>query len=227
MGSPDLFFLHLLNMSNIRGKLRQQYIDNWLEGNEDPDVEVKPTRIDGKYIVRSRLRASDEDGVRARIPPNPSPTNPSPTNTAAETEDQKPKFEEKDISSNAAENNSKDPITEIDSKDPITEIDSKATENNSKDPIGQRPASGFAGVPENDIMEEILKQLKIINDERHAKEIKKAKKKELQQAIRKEFVRHRVIVEDPDPIPTPEPQTVYVDRTPIRMRRRLDLRNKR
>ena len=206
-------------MSNIRGKLRQQYIDNWLEGHEDPDVEVKPTRIDGKYIVRER-----------RVPSNPSPATPearpgrTPINTAAETEDQKPKFEEKDISSNdagndskaAADNNSEAPITENNSK--TTDNNSEAAENNSKAPL-----------PENDIMEEILKQLKIINDERQAKQIKKAKKKELQQAIRKEFVRHRVIVEDPEPIqfPDPEPQTVYIEKTPIRMRRRLDLRNKR
>ena len=206
-------------MSNIRGKLRQQYIDNWLEGHEDPDVEVKPTRIDGKYIVRQR-RASSEAEVRARVPSNPSPTNPSPINTVADTEDQKPKFEEKDISSNDAENNSKVRGTRASSEaeDPITENNSKAAENNSK-----------ASLPENDIMEEILKQLKIINDERQAKQIKKAKKKELQQAIRKEFVRHRVIVEDPEPIqfPDPEPQTVYIEKTPIRMRRRLDLRNKR
>ena len=37
---------------SIRGRVRQQYIDNWLSGQEDPNVEVKPTRVDGKYIVR-------------------------------------------------------------------------------------------------------------------------------------------------------------------------------
>ena len=78
----------------------------------------------------------------------------------------------------------------------------------------------------SEIMNEILKELKIINDERQAKQLKKQKKKELQQAIRKEFVRHRVIVEDPDPRPEPEPERIYIDRTPIRVRRRLNLLNK-
>ena len=159
--------------------------------------------------------------------PGRTPTNPSPINTVADTEDQKPKFEEKDISSNDAEIDSKDPVrgTRASSEAGVPENNSKATDNNSEATENNSKAS----LPENDIMEEILKQLKIINDERQAKQIKKAKKKELQQAIRKEFVRHRVIVEDPDPTPepVPEPQTVYIEKTPIRMRRRLDLRNKR
>jgi hypothetical protein len=69
-------------MSNIRGKLRQQYIDNWLEGHEDPDVEVKPTRIDGKYIVRYK-----------NLPEPPKQFIP-PANTPSEVQDQKPKAAE-------------------------------------------------------------------------------------------------------------------------------------
>ena len=46
--------------SSIRGKLRQQYIDNWLAGNEDPDVEVIPTRVEGKYIVKHRTQVQSD-----------------------------------------------------------------------------------------------------------------------------------------------------------------------
>ena len=47
-------------MSAIRGKLRQQYIDNWLAGNEDPEVEVIPTRVEGKYIVKHRTQVQSD-----------------------------------------------------------------------------------------------------------------------------------------------------------------------
>ena len=41
-------------MTSIRGKKRQEYIQRWLNGEEDPEVEVMPTRVEGKYIVRPR-----------------------------------------------------------------------------------------------------------------------------------------------------------------------------
>ena len=189
-------------MSNIRGKLRQQYIDNWLEGHEDPDVEVKPTRIDGKYIVRYK-----------NLPEPPKQFNP-PANTPSEVQDQKPKAAEVIPNNESSDDNSNESSADI------------PNESNCVAAYKADPAHGGANV-QPDIMQEILEQLKIINDERHAKELKKAKKKELQQAIRKEFVRHRVLVEDPDPAPEPTPQTVYIDRPPIKMRRRLDLRANR
>ena len=40
--------------NNIRGLKRQSIIDNWLNGVEDPNFEVVPTRAEGKYIVKQR-----------------------------------------------------------------------------------------------------------------------------------------------------------------------------
>ena len=40
--------------NRIRGKKRQEIIDKWLKGVEDPDVEVKPTKKDNRYIVRPK-----------------------------------------------------------------------------------------------------------------------------------------------------------------------------
>ena len=63
---------------SIRGKLRQQYIDNWLAGNEDPDVEVIPTRVEGKYIVKHRTQVqSDPVEVQpSQDPPKVEDNNP-------------------------------------------------------------------------------------------------------------------------------------------------------
>lgn len=179
---------------SIRGRARQQYIDNWLSGQEDPNVEVKPTRVDGKYIVRYKNL-------------------PSPSNASTEVEDVNEIKNEPEI---------KEPITES-IKESIEEPVKEQVIEQVKDEVEKQQNNGNNN---SEIMNEILKELKIINDERQAKQLKKQKKKELQQAIRKEFVRHRVIVEDPDPRPEPEPERIYIDRTPIKVRRRLNLLNK-
>ena len=43
---------------SIRGKKREEYVREWLEGKENPDVEVIPTKKEGKYIVRERVKNS-------------------------------------------------------------------------------------------------------------------------------------------------------------------------
>ena len=40
--------------NRIRGKKRKEIIDNWLKGIEDPDIEVKPTKKENRYIVKSK-----------------------------------------------------------------------------------------------------------------------------------------------------------------------------
>ena len=57
-------------MASIRGKKRQEYIQKWLNGEEDPEVEVKPTRVEGKYIVRPREQ-------NETLEDNPPPTSAS------------------------------------------------------------------------------------------------------------------------------------------------------
>ena len=46
----------------VRGVKRNQIIQRWLQGIEDPEYEVFPTKKDGKYIVK--LRESPLDGVK-------------------------------------------------------------------------------------------------------------------------------------------------------------------
>lgn len=39
----------------VRGMKRNQIIQRWLQGIEDPDYEVFPTKKEGKYIIKPRL----------------------------------------------------------------------------------------------------------------------------------------------------------------------------
>ena len=171
----------------ITGKLRTQYINEWLEGVENPDVEVKPMRDEGRFIVRYK---NTQNGTADQNVTEPSSEAP------AEIE--------------AADTNSNNQPVEVVAK---VGDENKPTAQSDEDEGNN-----------NEILTQIFNQLRIINEERHAKQLRKEQKKELQHAIRKEFVRHRVLVEDPDPRPEPEP--VYIDRTPVRMRRRLNLLNK-
>ena len=47
--------------NRIRGKKRQEIIDNWIKGIEDPDVEVQPTKKENRYIVRPKANKEKEE----------------------------------------------------------------------------------------------------------------------------------------------------------------------
>ena len=46
--------------NRIRGKKREEVINNWLKGVEDPNVEVKPTKQEGRYIVKAKKEEPKE-----------------------------------------------------------------------------------------------------------------------------------------------------------------------
>lgn len=45
--------------SRIRGRKRREVIEKWLSGVEDPDIEVIPTKSEGRYIVKQRTSHVD------------------------------------------------------------------------------------------------------------------------------------------------------------------------
>lgn len=48
-------------MSNyVRGLKRQQIINRWLQGHDDPDFEVFPTKKEGKFIVKKRAEPLEQ-----------------------------------------------------------------------------------------------------------------------------------------------------------------------
>lgn len=42
-------------------KRRQEIIKNWLDGKEDDEYDVIPTKIDGKYILRPKNKNSEQN----------------------------------------------------------------------------------------------------------------------------------------------------------------------
>lgn len=67
---------------SIRGKKRQDIIDKWLRGEEDPEFEVQPTRNEGKYIIKPRdskeLKPDnpvEENQQKPQVSANHPPTN--------------------------------------------------------------------------------------------------------------------------------------------------------
>ena len=179
---------------SIRGLIRQEIIDNWLNGEEDPNFDVIPTRIEGKYIVKQKTLA-------AGIPNSDSPE----MQLASKQDDKSQTAETRDENNNDKETPDEEPVN-------------PEPDNSSKSYVSF----------DRELTNEILNQLKMINDDRKALYEKKQKKKELRRAIHKEFARSRVMVEgssdDEAPMPpAPPPQPVYIERKPIMVRRRLNL----
>ena len=114
-------------------------------------------------------------------------------------------------------------------------------ENVSEEPISEQNIPEETEIKNEPVVEkpnykqDILNQLKLMNEsfnafneERRLKKEKKQKKKEMKQLIHKEFVKNRVMVEGSDEeIDESEPQVVYIEKpAPIRIRRRLNLTDK-
>ena len=73
---------------SIRGKKREEYVREWLEGKENPDVEVIPTKKEGKYIVRERVKVEPVKvgEENAKVEDEKSELNNTEKNTALEPE---------------------------------------------------------------------------------------------------------------------------------------------
>ena len=184
--------------NNIRGLKRQSIIDNWLNGVEDPNFEVVPTRAEGKYIVKQRT------GSNKPLMTENMNNGPSEARDASKQDDN---------SQTAAPeaNNSTN-------KDVSAENDKNEEEEET---TMESPMQDYVSF-DRELTNEILNQLKLINDDRRARDEKKQKKKELRRAIHKEFARSRVMVEDSSD--EEQPQPIIVERPPpIRVRRRLNL----
>ncbi len=66
---------------SIRGKQRAEYIQKWLQGEEDPEVEVIPTKAEGRYIVRRRETVAPETTTTVEND-NPSQSSAIPSATS-------------------------------------------------------------------------------------------------------------------------------------------------
>ena len=184
--------------NNIRGLKRQEIIDNWLNGVEDPNFEVVPTRAEGKYIVKQRT------GSNKTLMTENTNNSPSETHIASKQDDN---------SQTAAPEANNSTNKAVSAENDKNEEEEETTM--------ESPMQNYVSF-DRELTNEILNQLKLINDDRRARDEKKQKKKELRRAIHKEFARSRVMVEDSSDEEPPQP--IIVERPPpIRVRRRLNL----
>ena len=51
---------------SVKGNKRKQLIEEWLRGEENSEYEVKPTRREGKYIIRKRDKSAER--INPRLP---------------------------------------------------------------------------------------------------------------------------------------------------------------
>ncbi len=184
--------------NNIRGLKRQSIIDNWLNGVEDPNFEVVPTRAEGKYIVKQRT------GNNKPLMTENMNNGPSEAQIASKQDDNS-----QTAAPEANNSTNKDVSAENDKSD------------GEEETTMESPMQNYVSF-DRELTNEILNQLKLINDDRRARDEKKQKKTELRRAIHKEFARSRVMVEDSSDEEPPQP--IIVERPPpIRVRRRLNL----
>ena len=132
-------------------------------------------------------------------------------------------------------------VEEVKNTEPEVKENNVPEENVSEEPISEQNIPEETEIKNEPVIEkpnykqDILNQLKLMNEsfnafneERRLKKEKKQKKKEMKQLIHKEFVKNRVMVEGSDEEEIdPEPQVVYIEKpAPIRIRRRLNLTDK-
>ena len=194
--------------ARIRGKKREELINNWLQGKDDDEFDVIPTKNEGKYIIRHKTK-NNNISEQTVSEPSDIPEQPIPEQTISEPNNA-------EITEDITENNA--------------EIKQTPVKNTRTKSMKESPS-------QQNLTLDILNQLKNIqssfhefNEERRKKQEKKAKKKEMKHIIHKEFAKNRVMIEDSDDdeeYKNNEPQIVYVEKpAPIRTRRRLNLLNR-
>ena len=178
---------------------RLQVIQKWLNGRDDEEYEVFPTKTEGKYIVRPR-----------KEPLNKPPVEPPSEPAATEPQDEEPTVESTD----------EPPVKPLPKK--ITRTKSQA----QSPQIYSRSEVGFANDPTINI--EILNQLKLLGEEfkneRAKKEQKKMIKEVVQKQMRKPYYQYTQpqYIQEPNEIEEPEepaPPPPQIQPQSIRRRR--------
>ena len=202
-------------MRVFKGKEREEIINKWLSGIDDPEIEVKPTKQEGRYIVRERKNIKNNCAENASHLRTSSEIKTEKTENVEKTEDA-----ENDEKTNSAEN--------AEQTNSVENASRLRTLSEEPQKIKTNERSLETKFDNNDISLQILNELKILNEQKRIKNEKKAEKKKLKKAIRKEFIKNKVMVEDSDSEQEEqEQQVIYVEQPrPIRTRKRLNLLNR-
>lgn len=170
----------------VRGVKRNQIIQRWIQGIDDPDYEVFPTKKEGKYIVK----------LREKSEPKTSPDGNGSTGIPADENEP----ENEPPTENEPENGSLGiPCHQI------------SPENEPSVAAKPRSRSTSTAVPrstvDSTINLEILEQLRNLGEELRNDRFKKEQKQYIKHVVNKELSKSRIRSRYvPDIFPEPEPE---------------------
>lgn len=173
----------------VRGVKRNQIIQRWIQGIDDPDYEVFPTKKEGKYIVKLREKSEPK-------------TNPDGNGSKTSPDENEPPTE------NEPENGSLGiPCHQI---SPENEP-SVAAKPRSRSTSTAVPRSTVDSTIRNSEVQginlEILEQLRNLGEELRNDRFKKEQKQYIKHVVNKELSKSRIRSRYvPDIFPEPEPE---------------------
>ena len=148
-------------MSNyVRGLKRQQIIERWIHGHDDPDYEVFPTKKEGRYVVKKRVE---------------------PLQQNEEVNDDEEQNEEPE-DENIEEQVNEEPKSKPKPKPPLKRT-VKSKQITTPKPKASNTSDMTVGI-------EILEQLKLLGEEMKHQRKKKEQKEVIKQVVQKQLTKN-------------------------------------
>jgi hypothetical protein len=180
---------------------RQEIINNWLEGIDDPDYDVKPLAEEGKYKVMKRKTPLPQSSIE-NIEPNEE-SEPEPESPEPEPESPEPEISPKWTQSNLRTANEVSPVEIKKQVKPKPRIIERVIKQ-----VDPKPPKQLKKLEETNA--QILEHLKQIGDDM----AKKRQKKEIQQEVQYQIQSTRQ--------PDGSNETTIIIQSPRYVRRRID-----
>ena len=188
----------------VRGVKRNQIIQRWIQGIDDPDYEVFPTKKEGKYIVKLREKSEPENGSLENEPEIESKNESEPENATTEI-----------------------PTVEISPENGSRGIPLHQISPENEPPVATKPRSRSTVPRDSTINLEILEQLRNLGEELRNDRFKKEQKQYIKHVVNKELSKSRIHLQSkpfdevkrsryvPDMFPENEPEPVEPEPEPV------------
>ena len=183
-------------MSNyVRGTKRLQIFQRWLQGIDDPDFEVFPTKVEGKYIVKKRTEPLPEPN-KEHVIDNTTDNTTYNTNEQVDEQTNKEPSEQtyEEPTEQTKPTQSKKTVTK---PKPLPTVPKRIRERHIS-PEDRRSDSNPADLT---VSYEILNQLKELGNELKQQRIKKEQKSMIKQVVQKQMTkrpRKQILKEESD-----------------------------
>ena len=175
----------------VRGVKRNQIIQRWLQGIDDPDYEVFPTKKEGKYIVKSRTNPIKSDMNEQSVDDTQNELSYENTN---ETSDHMTETNDYDDDSIFLKGNlhSQREVCKAKSKKqemtPLPRIQRSVKQLPNRSPMTKVSPT----MSDSTINLEILEQLRSLGEELRNDRFKKEQKNFIKQVVNKELSKSRI-----------------------------------